>query len=81
MGFKRNVATLDAPAQLHPLILDALIAESDFVMNTEEQPSSAPDAHEALKCKLLFDAFQHLVRGLFVECIAARIYHRYYEHM
>ena len=75
------MATLDAPAQLHPLISDALIAESDFVTNTEEQPSSAPDAHESLKYRLLFGAFQYLVRGLFAECIAVRTYHRYCERM
>ena len=80
MEFKRNVATVDALALFHLLISDALIAESGFVTNTEEQPSSALNAHETLKCRLLFGAFQHLVRGLFVECVAIRTYHRYCEH-
>ena len=81
VGFKRNVATLDALALFHPLISDALIAESDFATNTEGQPSSVPNVHEALKCRLLFGAFQHLVRGLFVECIAKGTFHHCCERM
>ena len=49
MVFKRNVARLDAHALLHHLISDALIAESDFVTNTEVQPSSVLDVRERSK--------------------------------
>ena len=74
------MARLDAHAQLHHLISDALIAESDSVTNTEGQPSSVQDVRETLKGRLLFGEFRYLEQDLFDECVVAKIYHRYCEH-